>query len=126
MTPTRGLLENRPWNIGMLLFCSYVAVASWLTITQYGKFPHDPFRIFGLAFVVFCCASIAYRSSFSADRGAFGAATAAIILMGVRMATLTPLAMLAVGAAESLMWTIAAAVTLVALVRSFKTSHRNN
>jgi len=60
MTPTRGLLENRPLLIGMLLFCSYVAVASWLTITQYGTFPHDPLRIFGLPFVVFCCASITY------------------------------------------------------------------
>lgn len=82
--------------------------------------------IFGLAAVIFITVSITYRSRLSADRVVFGSATAAFVLMGVRMATLDRHAMSGVEGVEALMWTIAAAVCLVVLLRSLMTSHRNN
>ncbi len=126
VTPRRGLLENRPFTVGALLFCSYESVSSWLTIMKYGRFPHDPATVFGLAFVVFCSISIACRSPFFADRVAFGAITLTFLVMAIRMLHLTSLAMLAVKTAEALLWTVVAAVSLVVLLRSFKTSLRSN
>jgi hypothetical protein len=126
MTPTRGLLKNRPILIGILIFSSYECVTLWLTITKYGRFPHDPVSIFGLAFAVFITASITWRSQLSADRMIFGAITATLVLTAVRMAHLTSLAMLAIKTAEALIWTIAAGIGLVALLRGFKISRTDN
>ena len=126
MAPRHGLLENRLFTVGTLLFCSYESVSSWLTITKYGRFPHDPVTVFGLAFVVFCSTSITFRSPFFADRVAFGAITVTFLVMAMRMAPLTSVAMLAAKAIEALMWTIAATVSLVVLLRGLKTLHRNS
>ena len=123
--PRRALLENRLFTVGTLLFCSYESVASWLKIAKYGRFPHDPTTIFGLAFVVFCSGSITYRSSFSPDRVVFGAVTVVFLLMALRTAHLTSLAMLGVRSAEVLMWTIAAIASLVVPVRGFNISRGN-
>lgn len=117
MTPPPGLLKNRPVLIGILLFCGFESVTSWLNITRYLRFPHDPVHIFGLAFVTFATASIAYRSPLFADRVVFGAATAVFALMAVRMAPLASLSMLAVETAEALAWTVAATTSLTVLLR---------
>ena len=126
MIPIKGLLENWRYALGIFLFCSYVSVASWLRLARYARFPHDPVTVFGLAAVIFITASISYRSRFAADRVVFGSATAAFVLMGVRMAPLNQHAMSLVEAVEGLLWTIAAAVCLVVLLRYFMPSPRDN
>lgn len=115
MIPTRGLLENWRYAIGIFLFCSYAAVTSWLRITKHLRFPHDPVHIFGLVAAIFITTSITYRTPLSTDRRAFGAATVALVLMAVPMAPLNSLAMASVEIAESLMWTVAAATCLTVL-----------
>jgi len=125
IAPKRGLLENRLFAVGALLFCSYESGSSWLTITKYGRFPHDPVSIFGLAFVVFCSALITYRSPFSADRLTFGAITLTFLLMAMRGAHLTSRAMLVVKTAEAFTWTIAAIMSLVVLLRGSNAWHKN-
>jgi hypothetical protein len=124
MTPTLGLLENWRYTIGIFLFCSYTSFASWLRIAKYARFPHDPVTIFGLTAAIVITASITYRSPLSADRVVFGVATAALVLMAVRMMPLTPLVMFGVEAAESFMWTAAAATCLIALVRGLNSRRR--
>ena len=118
MTPPQGLLKDRAIVIGMLLFCGFESVTSWLNLTRYLRFPHDPVHVFGLAFATFITASIAYRSPLLADRVLFGAATAAFVLMAVRIAPLASPSMLTVETAEALMWTVAATVSVAVLVRS--------
>jgi hypothetical protein len=108
----------------MLLFFIYASVSSWLRIARYARFPHDAATIIGLTTVIFVTASITYRSPLSADRVVFGVATAAFVLMAVRMASLTPVAMSGVETAEAFMWTIAAATCLIALGRGLKTRRR--
>jgi hypothetical protein len=125
MAPTRGLLENRPILIGILLFCLYQCVMSWLTIARYGRFPHDPVSIFGLTLAAFIAAAITFRSSLFADRLVFGAITVTLVLTAVRMARLTSSEMLVVKGADALMWTAAAAVSLAVLLRGFNISHKN-
>lgn len=117
MTPPQGLLKDRPIVIGILAFCVFESVTSWRNITRYLRFPHDPVHIFGLAFVILITASIVYRSPLFADRVLFGAATAAFVLMAVRIAPLASLSMLGVETAEALMWTVAAAVGIAVLLR---------
>ena len=126
MTSTQGLLQNRPILIGISLVCSYESVVLWLTITKYSIHPHDPVGIVGLAFAAFIAAAITYRSPFFADRVVFGALALISALTAVRMAHLTSLAMLTVKAAEALLCTIAATVSLVVLLRGLKTLDRSN
>jgi hypothetical protein len=81
-------------------------------------FARDPIYIGGLAFAIFITGSVAYRSPLSLDRAAFGAAAGAFLLALV--ATIVPLgstAIFVVDGAKSLMWTVAAAVGLLVLVR---------
>ena len=101
----------------ILLFSLYESITLWPKVMTYARFPHDPVRIFGLALAAFITASMARRSPFPADRVVFSAITVISVLTAVRMAHLTSLAMLVVRAAEGSMWTIAAAASLVVLVR---------
>lgn len=118
----RGILVNRRYTIVVLLFFSYESVAAWLRIPRYSRFPHDPLHIFGLAFVIFCCASLTFRSPSSADRIAFGAATLAVVLCALTMASLSPFAMAATQASQLVMWIIAVATCLTVLGRSLNNS----
>src|SRR5437870_7481590 len=120
-TPNPGLLENWRHTIWLFLAFAYESVASWLKITKHHRFPHGPTSIFAVALALLMAASITYRSPFSGDRVVPGAVAAAFVLMAVRMAHHTRLAMLVVYAAESFMVLIAAATCLVVLVHSFKT-----
>jgi hypothetical protein len=115
MSPARGLLENWRYAILIFLASSFQSIASWLTIAKYHRFPHDSISIFGLACALFVAASIAYWSPFVGDKAVFGSAAAAFVLMAVRMAHLTRLAMLTVYIAESSMLTFAAATCLILL-----------
>jgi len=64
MILTRGLLENWRYTIWLFLAFSYGGVATWLKITKYHRFPHDPKSIFGMACAFFMCASLLYLSPF--------------------------------------------------------------
>jgi hypothetical protein len=122
MTSRRGLLENRAAVIGGVIFFLSVSAWSWLTVTRYERFPHDPIHIFGVLFSVFITVSIAYRSPFWADRVVFGAAAAASLLIAVTVTSLSPLAMFAVNVACAFMWTIAGLVSLIVLARGSRAS----
>jgi len=123
MTAPQGLLKTRPTFAAALLFCGWQGTTSWLTVTRYLRFPHDPVDIFGLALATFITASIAYRSPLFADRAVFGLATAVLVLMAVLVAPLPPHWMLAVKTAEALIWTIAAPLCAVGLLRGSTAPH---
>lgn len=122
MAWARGVLQNRPILIGILLVCLYETVTVWMTVMKYNRHPYTPVGVLGLAFAAFITTSIAYRSRFIADRVVFGAFTVISLLTAVRMTGLTSVAMLAVNATEASMWTIAAAVSMTVLLRTFKVS----
>ena len=123
MAWARGILQNRPILMGILLVCLYETVTVWMTVMKYNRHPSSPVGVLGLAFAVFITVSIAYRSPFVADRLVFGAFTVVSVLTATRMTRLTSLAMLAVNATEALMWTIAAVVSMTVLLRGLKVSH---
>ena len=118
MTPPQGLLKDRAILVGMLLFCGFESVTSWLNLTRYLRFPHDPVHVFGLAFATFITASIAYRSPLFADRVLFGSRNRRLSTNGGADCASASLSMLAVETAEALMWTVAATVSVAALVRA--------
>jgi hypothetical protein len=103
----------------MTVCCLSLSIWSWLSM-RHAYFPEDAIHIFGLVFSIFVTAAIACRSSFWADRVVFGAvAIAFVIAMVEATIALAPPVLLAVNAAKSFMWTIAALVSLVVLVRQF-------
>jgi hypothetical protein len=122
--PSRALLDNRLFAVGTLIFCSSASAEAWLGITRYGRFPHDVIRVFGLGFVVFCAASITFRSPLAAERRTFGAITASFLLIALRMAPLTLRAMQVVQAVEAITWATGAAICLIILTHNLRAPHR--
>lgn len=113
----------------MVLFCSVECVWSWLSLTK--PIVRESTNIFGLVtifafvFAIFVVTSIAYRSAFWADRFVFGALAGALVFAAIRV-TLPMISheMFAVNVAKSLMWTIAASISSIVLVRGFRASTR--
>jgi hypothetical protein len=101
-------------------------VWSWDLIARGVRHRVDLITALFSLFLIFIAVSIAYRSSFWADRVVFGALAGVGAMIAVRAVSLTPAAMLAVNVAKSSMWTIAALISLIVLVRSFETSRRKN
>jgi hypothetical protein len=69
-----------------------VEVWSWASITKAAPHREDLIDLAFFAFVIFIAVSIAYRSSFWADRVVFGAVAGAFALIVVRAAFLSPAA----------------------------------
>jgi hypothetical protein len=116
MRSRRGLLNSRAACVLVLIFCAIEAVWSWASIS--GSRHHEALiDILFFGFVIFIAISIAYRSSFWADRVAFAAVAGAFAFIVVRAAPLTTPWILALDAAHASMWTIAAVVSLIALAR---------
>jgi hypothetical protein len=128
MTAHQGLLQNRALLIVVLLTCLYASGVSWLSTTK-RVVPTErpvPLFIFCLAGVIFITASIAYRSKLREDKIVFGAYGGALALAMVK--AIVPLglrAILALNAAKSFLWTIAALVSLIFLVRVLRASRGN-
>jgi hypothetical protein len=122
MTASQGVLRNRVILAVVLLTCLYGTGASWLSIGQHVGRREDLVDIVSSAFVIFIAVSIAYRSSFWPDRIVFGAIAGAFALVIIRVASLTPAAMLALDVGHALMWTVAASVSLIALALDFRAS----
>jgi hypothetical protein len=127
MTSQRGLFENRTTLVAVPLVSISLSVWSWLSIAKHAQ--REPLNIFGVAnvvcyvFLLFGAASVAFRAPFWADRVVFGVIAAVALLIAIKaMVPLTFVEMLAVNVAKSIMWTIAAIVSLVVLVRGFRTS----
>lgn len=113
----------------MALFCSVECVWSWLSVTR--PVVRESVNIFGLVtifafvFTIFVTTSIAYRSSFWADRFVFGAVAVAFVFGAIKATVpLIPHAIFAVNVAKSLMWTIASSISLIVLARGFRASTR--
>jgi hypothetical protein len=124
MTSPQGLLENRGALIVAVLFCLVESVWSWVLITARVRFQENLVNITVSLFLIFVTVSIAYRSQFWADRVVLGAVAGAFALIAIKATVpLTPSVMLALNVAKSSMWTIAALVSLIVLVRSFATPH---
>jgi hypothetical protein len=120
MISSKGILENRFLLIGALLLCSYNIEAAWITTTKHLSFQHDLLHVFGVAFSIFICGSIAYRSRFLGDRIVFGVGGTALIVVAVKMAPIPRVVFLVAGVTEILMWVMATAVCFIILVRSFR------
>jgi len=97
-------------------------VWSWVSITRGVRHREDLINILFFVFVIFITVSIAYRSSFWADRVVFGAVAGAFALVAVRAASFPPTAMFALDVAHAFMWTIAGFVSLIVLARGFRAS----
>jgi hypothetical protein len=126
MSPPQGLLNKRAALAPVSLLCLIETVWSWASITTDVVHRENFIDIFFFAFVIFIAVSIAYRSSFWADRVVFGAVAGAFGLIVVRAAALTPAAIFAVNVAHAFMWTIAGFVSLIVLARGFRASRRNS
>jgi hypothetical protein len=122
MSLPQALLNNRTACALVSLFCLVESVWSWASITRGVRHREDLINIFVFVFVIFIAVSIAYRSSFWADRVVFGAVAGAFALVVVRALSLTPAAMFAVAVAHAFMWTIAGFVSLIVLARGFRVS----
>ncbi|HET7206026.1 MAG TPA: hypothetical protein VFI95_05535 [Terriglobales bacterium] len=120
----KGVLEHRAGAIVAFILFSCLSAWSWASITSSHHLDRDPVYLGGLLFAIFITVSVAFRSPLAVDRIAFGAAACAFLFAGV--ATVKPLgpdAILVVRGAKSLMWTLAAVVGLVVLVRGSKSMH---
>lgn len=124
MSLPQGLLNNRAICALVSLLCLISSVRSWTSIARGVRHRENLFNIDTLffAFAIFIAVSIAYRSSFWADRVVFGALASVGALVVVRHVSLTPAAMFAVDVASAFMWTIAGFVSLIVLARGFRTS----
>jgi hypothetical protein len=125
MTSVRnGVLGGRASALAAFILFSCLAVWSWATITSSHHAARDPIYLGGLLLAILITGSVAYRSPLSMDRVAFGAAAVAFLLATVATAApLSPTAILVVRGAKSLMWTLAAVVGLVVLVRRPENVH---
>ena len=119
MSLPHGILNRRPALVLVTLFCLIEAAWSWTCVVRGCR--HGPDLILALFSLVltFIAVSIAYRSSFRADRIIFGTIAVVGALISVRAAPLTPTVMLAVDVAKSCMWSFSALVSLIILVRGF-------
>jgi len=122
MTLTQGILNKRPALALVTLFCLVEAIWSWTYIIKGVR--HRPEIIVALfsAILVFILLSIAYRSSHFQDRIILGAIAAVGVVIAVRALPLPATAMLALDLAKSCLWSITALVSLVILVRGFRTT----
>jgi hypothetical protein len=121
----RGVLEGRASAVVVFMLFSCLGAWSWASISNH-HCSRDPIYLGGLAFAIFITSSVAYRSPLSVDRVAFGAAAGAFVLAIVAtMVSLGPTAILVVKGAKSLMWTVAAGVCLLVLVRGSTNLHRD-
>jgi hypothetical protein len=121
----RGVLEGRASAVAVFILFSCLGAWSWASISSH-HFARDPIYLGGLAFAIFITGSVAYRSPLSVDRIAFGAAAGAFVLAIVAtVVPLGPISILVVKGAKSLMWTVAAAVGLLVLVRGSTNVHRD-
>jgi hypothetical protein len=118
MRPRWGVLNNRAVCALALIFCLVECVWSWTAITK-GWHRESLVDMLFFGFVIFITVSIAYRSSFWADRAVFGAIAGAYVLVEMRAAHFSPAVILAISVAHALMWTLAAFVSLIALARDF-------
>ena len=122
----RGVLEGRGTAVAAFILFSCLGAWSWASMTSSHHLARDPVHVGGLLFSAFITGCVAYRSPLSVDRVAFGAAAAGFLLVTVAaIAPLGPTAMLVVQGAEAIMWTVAAAVGLVVLVRRSRNTHRH-
>jgi len=119
MTSARsGLLESRGAAVASVIFFSCLAVWAWTTITSAHHLERDPIYLGGLVFSMFVTVSVAFRSPLPSDRIAFAAAAVAALLAIVgAIVPLGPGAMVVANGARASMWTVAAVVGLVVLVR---------
>jgi hypothetical protein len=128
MSLPQGLLNNRAICALVSLLCLISSVRSWVSMT--GRIQHrgDLFNIntLFLALPILIVVSIAYKSSFWADRVVFGALAGVGALIVVRRVSLAPPVMFAADVASALMWTIAGLVSLTVLVLGFRSSRGNH
>jgi hypothetical protein len=121
---TRGVLEGRGRAVAVFCLSSCLGVWSWASITSSQHMTRDPVYVAGLLFAIFITVSVAYRSPLAVDRIAFGAAALAFVFASVAtIAPLGPTTILVVRGAKSLMWTIAAVVGFVVLLRGSRTAN---
>ena len=128
MTSVRkGVLGGRASAVAVFILFSCLGAWSWASITSSHHLARDPIYVGGLLFAIFITGSVAYRSPLPMDRVAFGAAAVAFLL--ATLATVAPLgstAILVVRGVKSLMWTLAAVVGLLVLVRGPENVHGNS
>jgi hypothetical protein len=126
MSPPEGLLDKRRVLALVTLFCLIETVWSWAEIARDSRHREDLITALFSLVLTFIAISIAYRSSFWADRVVFGALAGVGALIAVRAVSLPPTAMFAVDVAYAFMWTIAGVVSLIVLARGFRASRRNS
>lgn len=126
MSPPEGLLDKRRVLALVTLFCLIETVWSWAEIARGSRHREDLITALFSLVLTFIAISIAYTSSFWADRVVFGALAGVGALIAVRAVSLPPTAMFALDVAYAFMWTIAGVVSLIVLARGFRASRSNS
>src|SRR3989441_7907444 len=111
----QALLNKRAACALVSLFCLVECVWSWASITKGVRHREDLINTLIFAFVIFIAVSIAYRSSFWADRVVFGAVAGAFALVSVPAVDFAPAAMVAGDEGHPFMWPIGVFGRLVGL-----------
>ena len=127
MTANSGLLQNRIAGLVVGLILTIVCIQSWLGMLRPATSAHSPVELFGLAFSILISVSIAVRTTFVWDRAVFAAVSTALGLATVAIAfSLTPFTFAVISVAKSLLWTSAAVIAVVTLVRHAVTKQVSN
>lgn len=124
MNFSQGILNRRLALVLVTLFCLIEAVWSWANIVRGFRHHTDLTTALFSMFLSLIAVSIAFRSSFRADRVIFGTFAVVGALIAASAAPLTPTAMLAVEVAKSGMWSFSTLVGLAILVAAAGLSRR--
>jgi len=113
-----GILNRRRELVLVTLSCVIFAVWSWANIIRGIRHRVDLITAFFSLTLGFIAFSIAFKSSFWADRIIIGTMAVVFALISVRAAPLSPTAMLAADVVKSSLWSFSALVGFAVLARS--------
>ena len=119
MSFRQGILSRRWESLLLTLFCLVEAVWSWTNIALGVRHSVDRTTALFSLILSFIFGSIAFKSSFWADRILIGTISVVYALTSVRAAPLTPTAMLVAYVARSCLWSFGTFVGLAVLLQGF-------
>jgi hypothetical protein len=124
MNQPQALLNDRRACVAVSLFCVVESAYSWISIAKGVRKTEDLITALFTLFLIFAALSIAYRSSFWADRVVFSALAGAGGLVVLRAVHLPRTALNVIVVAYALLLTIAGIVSLIVLARGSRADTR--
>ena len=109
----QGILTNRTVLGLVTIFCFIEAVWSWTDLIRGVRHRPDLITALFSSFVILIAVSIAYRSSFWADRITFGIIACVGVVIVLRAAPWTSATYVALDVTKSCLWSGAALINLI-------------